>query len=82
MPRRRRRGFHRFRLGTDLGAVERGISKAIEGKPAKEIWEQEFRTGKAAFYVWLQMNLPFVDHIKTHPDLTEEQRAIANRTAL
>jgi len=74
----RRKRVPRWRTGTDIGAVIAGIQKAVEGKPAKEVWEEFYtKQGLPVFQAWLEEHLPFVNLLGSHWDLTEEQRQVA-----
>jgi len=74
----KRRRIPRWRTGTDIGKVIASIQKAVEGKPAKDVWEEFYtKEGLPVFQAWLEEHLPFVHLLGSHWDLTEEQRQVA-----
>jgi len=76
MPRRKK--IPRMRIGVDIGRIQKSIKKKLKGTPAREIWEQVYaEQGLPVFQAWLEHILPFVYHLATHPDLTEEQKQVA-----
>lgn len=64
--------------GLEIGRKSLLMSeKAKEAKPSSKVWEEEFERGTANWRYHMRLNLPYVNYVSVHPNLTEEQRMIA-----
>jgi len=66
--------------GLLIGVTAEKMGESAKGEPeklGKHRWEKQFLIGTRNWTYWMRIVYPYVMHIATHPNLTEEQKQVA-----